>query len=124
MNCFIHQEKNAIGICKACHKAICTDCLIDTSRGIACSTECEKEVIDLNILVDKSKQIYSIGSSSKFPPTGSIMLFLMGLLFAGMGVYESIIRDKIVYFPILMGVLFMVFSIIGYIRTRKLNLNC
>jgi len=62
MNCFKHNDNSANGICKACNKAVCTECIIDTGNGIACSEECEKEVLDINKILDQSKQIYSIGS--------------------------------------------------------------
>ena len=124
MKCYTHQDTDSIGICKACQKAVCSTCVIDTGRGIACSKECETEVHDQNAIIDKSKRIYSIGSSSKLPPTGIIMYFMFSLLFISWGIYNSVIRDRIDYFTILMGVGFFAVTIMAYIRNKKLNLNC
>jgi hypothetical protein len=54
MKCFQHNENDSIGICKACQKALCASCVIDTGRGLACSQECANEVNDMNAIIDKS----------------------------------------------------------------------
>jgi len=123
MNCYSHRDQQSIGICKACQKAVCSECVVDTGRGLACSTECASEVNDLNAIVDKSKRIYSIGSSSNLPPTGIIMFFFFGLVFFGFGVYQSMNRDRIDYFAIIMGLGFLLMALISYVRNKKVNLN-
>jgi len=124
MNCYTHKEQNATGLCKACQKAVCPDCAIDTGRGLACSTQCAEEVGVLNIIVDRSKQIYGIGSSSKLPSTGIIMYFFFGLMFFGFGIYNSLNREQSDYLTIFLGLGFIVMSIFTYIRTKNLKLNC
>ena len=78
----------------------------------------------MNIMIDKSKRMYSIGSYSKLPPTGIIMFSFFGIVFFGFGVYQSMIQDRIDYFAIVMGIGFLVMAIISYVRNKKLNLNC
>ena len=124
MKCYIHQEIDSVGICKSCQKAVCISCAIDTGKGIACSKECENDVYDLNAIIDKSKRIYSIGTSSKLPPTGIIMYFIFTLLFISWGIYNSMNRERIDYFTLLMGAGFLVITIMAYVRNKKLNLNC
>lgn len=126
MNCFIDQNEPAIGICKACQKAMCASCAIDTGRGLACSVECENEVNALNMIVDKSKRIYSIGTSSRIPPTGVIMFFFFfffGALFSSVGIYQYIERGRFNFVSFAMGIGFIAFSLFSYIRNRNLNLN-
>ncbi len=79
MQCYQHNENVSVGLCKACQKAVCSVCATDTGRGLACSEPCSREVGVLNEIIDRSKQIYGIGSRSKLPPTG----ILFYLFFAG-----------------------------------------
>lgn len=124
MNCFTHQNNVAIGLCKACQKAVCTDCAIDTGRGLACSLECQSEVKALNQIVDKSKRIYSIGSSSKVPPTGVLMFLFFGAIFTSVGIYQYIESGRFDFVSVTMGLGFVGFSAFSYIRNKHLNLNC
>ena len=124
MNCFTHQTTHSVGVCKSCLKAVCTECAIDTGRGLACSATCEQEVAAINEITDKSKQIYGIGSDSKLPPTGILMYFFFSLVFTGFGIYNSIQRERLDYFTIVMGVGFFFVALISWHRNRKLNLNC
>lgn len=124
MNCFAHQSDPAVGICKACQKAVCASCAIDTGRGLACSVECENEVKALNLIVDKSKRIYSIGTSSRIPPTGVLMFLFFGAVFTSVGIYNYIMKERFDFLSIAMGLGFIVFSLLSYIRNRNVNLNC
>lgn len=124
MKCFNHQNQEAIGICKACQKAICPSCAIDTGRGLACSDACLEEVNVINEIVDKSKRIYGIGSKPKLLPTGILLYFFFGLMFSGFALYRFVERARLDYFTLAMGLGFLVFGIIAYYKNRKLNLNC
>ena len=35
MRCFYHPEREAVGLCKACSKGLCTSCAVDLGHGIA-----------------------------------------------------------------------------------------
>ncbi len=124
MNCFSHQNAPSIGICKACQKAVCVECVIDTGRGLACSAECDEEVKALNQIIDKSKRIYSIGSSSKLPPTGVLMFLFFGLIFTSVGIYQYLDRERLDFVSLSMGLGFIAFSVFSYYRNKNLNLNC
>lgn len=124
MNCFKHNEISANGICKACNKAVCGQCLIDTGNGIACSKECEKEVHEINQIVDRSKQIYSIGSKPNAVPSGILIYVFFSVLFLGWSGFEYLTKSRINEFLIVMGLGFVVMGIIMYRRIKKLNLNC
>jgi hypothetical protein len=45
MKCFNHKEKEAIGVCKYCHKGLCQDCAKDLIGGLACVDRCEDTVL-------------------------------------------------------------------------------
>ena len=124
MKCYTHNELDAIGVCKACSKAICNSCAIDTGRGLSCSEECSKEIDEQNQIIDKSKKIYSIGESPALMPTGLIMYFFFGIIFTGFGVYKSTQSGSLQWFLLLMGAGFIIVGFIGWFKNRKLNLNC
>jgi hypothetical protein len=124
MKCYVHNENESIGICKACQKAVCASCAVDTGRGLACSEECKNEVSDLNAIIDKSKRIYSIGSKPKLLPTNILMYFLFSILFFAWGIYNSLNWDRIDFFTMIMGVGFFIIGLIAYSKNKTINLNC
>lgn len=38
MNCYIHNEKMAVGTCTACGRPICNECAIETNGKLVCRT--------------------------------------------------------------------------------------
>ena len=124
MKCFSHVEREAVGVCKACSKAVCESCVIDTGRGITCSDDCTKEIDEQNQIIDKSKKIYSIGSKSPLMPTGLLMHFFFGFAFGGFGLYQTLKSGSPNWFLLVMGAGFLVVGCIGWYRNRKLNINC
>ena len=124
MKCYQHEERDSLGTCKHCHKAVCKECAIDTGYGLACSEACGEEVKILKEIMGKNAQIYNIGSNSKVPPTGVLMYGLFGIFFIAWGIYNSLNREKIDFFILILGIGFIAFGIYTYFRVRKLNLNC
>ena len=124
MNCFVHNENVAVGICKACQKAVCLTCAIDTGRGLVCSNKCQSEVTELNEIEDKSKRIYGIGSSHKLLPTGILLYLFFGIAFAGFGIFKILDKGKPDFFLFVMGGGFLLIGFIAWLRNRKLNINC
>lgn len=124
MKCYQHEEREPVGTCKHCHKAVCKDCAIDTGYGLACSESCVDEIKVLREMMGKNAQIYGIGSISRMPPTGVIMYGLFGVVFTAWGIYNSINRDKIDIFTLILGIGFLFIGVYTFFRVRKLNLNC
>ncbi len=113
MNCFNH-DKEAVGFCKHCYKALCRDCLVDLGDGLACK-EHENEVKELNKLVSKNIKIHSnMPKNTSF--TNLFYLFL-GIVFIWFGYSTS---DKILNLAFIMGIGFIVFSINLFFRTKVL----
>ena len=40
MECFAHEGKAAVALCKNCARGICRTCAIPVTNGLACSKEC------------------------------------------------------------------------------------
>ena len=123
MKCYTHHT-DSVGICKSCNKAVCSDCAIDTGRGLACCEACVAEVNDINVIMDKSKHIYGIGTNSKLPPTGILMYLFFALAVSGFGIFQSIIKSEPDYFLFVMGAGFFIVGALAWHRNKKLNLNC
>ena len=94
MKCFLHQERDAVGICKSCGKGICPDCAVDLGRGLACHGRCEVEVRSLIDLVDrnvrlgpKTEAIMDRASGAWI--AGTVFFLGMGALFFGWSMLEA-----------------------------------
>ena len=126
MNCYQHSDASAIGICKACNKAVCPSCEIDTGNGLACSEQCKKEVIEINQIVDNSKNIYGIGdnASNNLIPSGVMAYLFFTVTFLGWSAFEYITQSRVNTFLIVMGIAFMAMGIFIYRRAKQMHLNC
>ena len=54
MRCFRHQDKEAIGTCKACGKGVCPECVVTLPLGLVCSKECETRILEIAATFKKS----------------------------------------------------------------------
>lgn len=54
MKCFYHLDRDAVGICKSCQRALCPECAADIGKGIACAGRCEDDARQLVQLADSS----------------------------------------------------------------------
>jgi len=54
MRCFYHQDREAVGVYKACGKGICAECAVDLGEGLACKTRCEDQSRKIIELVDRN----------------------------------------------------------------------
>lgn len=44
MRCFVHAEKESVGVCKNCCKGLCPECVGDNATSLACRDQCEERV--------------------------------------------------------------------------------
>lgn len=108
MNCFNHPEKNSVAICKACGKAICHECALETEDGIACQQSCSNSLSKKNELY--KKQAAHLKNMKRLSLLGSFFSIGMGILF----IYFSYQGFGLVYdFIFLLGVGFTVYGIVA-----------
>ena len=108
MNCFYHVDRPAVGICKSCSKGLCSECAIDTGKGIACKGKCAERVIEVENLIDRNLAARLMGE-------GQLKQNLYFMLFMGMmsGLLGGLmIKDEHTE----TGVLFIVFGVVVAIR--------
>jgi hypothetical protein len=115
MHCFVHQNAEAVGLCRQCFKAVCPACARPSKAGIACSEECEKLVSEYAQVLEATKGLQGVGSGKK----GSYFLLViwMGLGLFGISLFQM---QKYGFEYAAMG-LFMgaVFTIFGLVEIRK-----
>ena len=120
MKCFYHQANDAIAICKSCNRALCQSCAIDVHPGTACIDRCEKDVADLNLIVERSKSAYQ-KTGSAYRRNGLAML-IVGLIFLGFGIFPIIINGEYrMIFMALLGVVFLLWSFFSYRSARQIE---
>ena len=57
MKCFYHRDKDAIGICKSCSRALCQECAAEFPKGIACKGRCEEDVRAVIELIERNVRL-------------------------------------------------------------------
>ena len=106
MKCFNHPAKEAVAICKACGRAVCPECQIESENGIACRQSCAKTLSEKYAL--HAKQIDHFKNIRRMNFLGSLFSIGMGILF----IYFSSLGAGFVYdFIFLLGAGFAVYGI-------------
>jgi hypothetical protein len=125
MECFTHEGKTAVGVCKACGKAVCRSCAKDIGFAVACSDTCATEYGELNEMNQRGKRIYGIGKNAKKKlPSGVTMWLLFAVFFGGFGILPIFkIGRPDWFFLIFSGISFIV-AYISYRRSKDLGLQC
>ncbi len=86
MKCYHHQDKDAIGLCKSCHKGVCIDCSDLVDGSIACKETCMEDVAALNYMVERGKKVYKNLGKQWGPAI--IVNGVGGAFFLGYGLYN------------------------------------
>jgi len=56
MKCFNHPAGDAVAICKACGRAFCAECVLESEQGVACQQSCAKVRDSLIKLIISAKE--------------------------------------------------------------------
>ncbi|WP_140918622.1 hypothetical protein [Limnobaculum xujianqingii] len=114
MRCFNHQDVQAIGTCKACHKGLCPECANDLGHGLACAGKHEEVVETYNTIIQRNARVYS--AAPKNILIAPIFYLFMGLVFAYFGYKDGSMTNL----PFIMGAGFIVFGIVIFVRNYSL----
>jgi hypothetical protein len=88
MKCFHDPTQDAVGLCRACGKALCRDHLVDFDKGLACKGHCEDLVLRMIALNDMSLEL-SAESKGLLRASGldmmvrAVLLIILGAAFLG-----------------------------------------
>ena len=112
MKCYNHPENDAVAVCKACGKAVCRACGIKTGNGFVCQQTCAETLIKKNQL--QTRQAAHLKNIKRLNFLGSLFSIVMGLLF----MYFSSLGYGIVYnFVFLLGAGFTIYGVIAQFVT-------
>ena len=112
MHCFRHQDKEAIGTCKACGKGVCPECAITLPLGLVCSKECETYILEIAATSAKTRDKIR---NSRLGLVIIAIIFGIGFLFFGFTSASSSSRPG----DVLVGGCFLAFGIYELCKFKR-----
>ena len=108
MHCYNHSEKNAVGICKSCGRALCRGCAAEVGKVVACKDRCESDVVAMLSINRNALQYAKSTKQARYlGPTIFIvvgaMLTTLGLTYSGIDI--AVVAGGVV---IAIGIAFLV----------------
>jgi hypothetical protein len=123
MHCYRHQQRDAVGVCRNCGKAVCPLCCMDTGPAVACSADCVEQERQARQLHMRLRQSLGIGTNLGVRP--AVMAYILfGLILLGIGAYVSFSRPGIDYLTLGMSAAFFGMAAINYRRHRGICSTC
>jgi hypothetical protein len=113
VRCFNHSTSEAVGICRACGKGLCTACAVDLGFGLSCRGNHEQRVAANEELLTKSTQLQDTAGRAKYAAPA-----FFGFMGAVMSVY-GLMYSKVDMFLVLLGGGFLVFGGFLFVMQRK-----
>lgn len=95
MKCYHHPDRDAVGVCRACGRGLCSACAVDLHRGLACPGPCEAQARALVQFEDQ--QLASVAAErSWWGARGRDALYFVAYMVVG-GVF--VWWSRVGYFP-------------------------
>jgi hypothetical protein len=119
VNCFIHQDRPAVGLCKSCGRGLCPECLTEYPDGLACKNRCEARVGLINRIIDNNRNTIAAGNAQIRSAT--VLMISLGLLFCALGLLPAITAQgkEAIIFGLWFAAIGFVFLVTGLLRFRK-----
>ena len=114
MKCYRHNDRDAVGSCKACHKGLCPDCATDLGHGLACKGMHEELVGTYHMIIERNAKIYAAAPRNSW--IAPVFYAFMGFIFAGFGYTQQGVSSL----AFILGVGFVAFAAILFIRSRQM----
>lgn len=120
MKCFYHQDRDAVALCKSCHRALCPDCVADVPPGSACRGRCEQEVAAVNLMLERGKSAYlKAGNAYR---RNAIAFLIMGLVMVAFGLLPLVTNgDKGALFLAVFGGFFLLLSFFSFRSGKQIE---
>ena len=113
MRCYNHSDLEAVGICKACGKGLCSGCAVDLGHGLACRGDHEQRVAEFESMVSRSRRVQKTAGGARYGTAA--FLGFMGVVFTCYGLVQA--RNE--KFLVLLGVGFLAYGVYAFITARK-----
>ena len=87
MECFVHEGKPAVALCRTCGKGVCRSCALPVTRGVICSEACRGFAEDFaQLQVQSIRSIRTMKAQVYAQP-------LVGLVALGYGLYAFLLEN-------------------------------
>src|SRR5262245_9911639 len=113
MHCYNHADRDAVGICKACSKGLCSKCAVDLGYGISCRGAQEHRVAEIEQLISRNAQVQRTAGGAKY--VAPLFLLFMGAVFTGYGILYAGTWD----FIVILGIGFVVYGAYCLVVNRR-----
>ena len=61
MKCYVHDDEEAVGVCKHCSKAVCKKCAVPNDLNfLVCSEICKQEALLYQEMTERAKMAYGL----------------------------------------------------------------
>jgi sulfite exporter TauE/SafE len=117
VNCFYHPAVPAIGLCKYCQRGICAECAAVVDDVLACKNRHEDEVRALEQLAARS--LFQSRRAASAYMRNATFYGLVGLAFAGFGLWQLNWLGLQAALFILLGVFLLYAAGANYFEGRK-----
>lgn len=117
MNCYYHQDKPAIGLCKYCQRGLCSECTALAGDSLACKGLHEEQVRAMEALMQKNiLQSKRVGSDYV---RNTIFYGVVGVLFTTFGASQLrwLGLQAVVY--LMIGLALLWAAVANYLESRK-----
>ena len=117
MNCYYHQERAAVGICKYCQRGLCSECAALVDDSLACKDRHESQVHEMTLLLQKNiLQSKRVGSDYV---RNTIFYGLVGMLFTGFGFSQIRFLGLQAVVYLMIGLALLYAAAANYLESRK-----
>jgi hypothetical protein len=100
MDCFYHEGKAAVALCRYCTRGVCHDCAYELAIGVACKGRCEENGEMVTQLA-----IRNIRANTGRLPFNASAYAVFGLFFVVLGAFMLSVADEAR--GVVMGVAFL-----------------
>ena len=120
MSCFYHHDRESVGGCKSCGKALCPECAVDLGKGLACRGRCEDDVRTLIGLIDRNIALAPqtarlVESGRRTRSSAAMFNLITGAIFVAWGISDL---DRFSFLAILGGC-FLAYGIFRLLQARR-----
>lgn len=115
MKCFNHPERDSVGMCRNCSKALCHDCAVSTSSGLSCKGACEKALARGGEVMARMAS-----RTTMMRKLSGYYALVMGIVFIGLSFYiggSGLIR----YLIPVVGIGLLIWGIVLIRKARSVN---
>jgi len=113
MKCFTHRAQDAIGVCRACQKGLCSECVVDHGYALSCRGDCEQEVGFARKQNIAARKLVLAQKHNRYLAPG--FFAIAGLVFIATDAWEGSFSA----FRSGLGVLFILFGVAIVVANRK-----